>query len=91
MFQEFNNPGERNEGITTITWVCNEDQPKPKYWISDHISFVFHNLSGHDARLFIKELRQIFNKDDIGVTAENNEKYSGFNVKIIVKIYGVAN
>ena len=93
LFQEFNNPGERQEGINAITWVCNQDQPNCnlKYWISYHISFVFHNLSGHDAHFFVKQLRKIFNKSDIGVTAENNEKYSGFNVKIIVKIYGLIN
>jgi len=36
---------------------------------------VFHNLSGYDAHLFIKELRKRFNKEDIGVIAENKEKY----------------
>ena len=49
---------------------------------------MFHNLS-YDAHLFIKELRKRFNKNDIGVIAENKEKYISFNVKINVKIAGV--
>ena len=56
-----------------------------KYKIPDHIPIVFHNLSGYDAHLFIKELGRKFNKDDIGVIAENKEKYISFNVKINVK------
>lgn len=57
-----------------------------KYWIPDHISIVFHKLSGHDAYLLIKELRKYFSKGDIGVIAEKKEKYIGFNVKINVKL-----
>ena len=48
-----------------------------------------HNLSGYDAHLFIKELGRRFNKNDIGVIAENKEKYISFNVKINVKLAGV--
>ena len=59
------------------------------YRIPDHISIVFHNLSGYDAHLFIKELGRRFNKNDIGVIAENKEKYISFNVKINVKLAGV--
>ena len=56
-----------------------------KYKIPDHIPILFHNFSGYDAYLFIKELGRKFNKDDIGVTAENKEKYiSLINVKINV-------
>ena len=62
-----------------------------KYRIPDHIPIVFHNLSGHDAYLFIKELGKKFNKNDIGVIAENKEKYVSFNVKINVKLAGVSN
>ena len=47
-----------------------------KYRIPNHIPIVFHNLSGYDAHLFIKELGK-----DIGVIAENKEKYISFNVK----------
>ena len=53
-----------------------------KYLIPDHIPIVSHNLSGYDAHLFIKELGKRFNRDDIGVIAENKEKYISFNVKI---------
>ena len=38
-----------------------------KYRIPDYIPIVFHNLSGYDAHLFIKELGRRFNKNDIGV------------------------
>ena len=50
---------------------------------------MFHNLSGYDAHLFIKELGKKFNKDDIGVIAENKEKYISFNIKINIKLAGV--
>ena len=60
-----------------------------KYRIPDHIPIVFHNLSGYDSHLFIKELGRRFNKNDIGVIAENKEKYISFNVKINVKLAGV--
>ena len=60
-----------------------------KYKTPDYIPIVFHNLSGYDAHLFIKELGRRFNKNDIGVIAENKEKYISFNVKINVKLAGV--
>ena len=60
-----------------------------KYKIPGHIAIVFHNLSGYDAHLFIKELGRRFNKNDIGVISENKEKYISFNVKITVKSPGV--
>ena len=50
---------------------------------------MFHNLSGNDAHLFIKELVRRFNKNDIGVIgviAENKEKYISSNVEIKVKL-----
>lgn len=62
-----------------------------KYWMSDHILIAFHNLSRHDAHLFIKELGKKFNKDDVGVVAENNEKFIGFNVKIDVDLSTLTN
>ena len=62
-----------------------------KHRIPDHIPIVFHNLNGYDAHLFIKELGKRFNKNDIGVNAENEEKYIRFNVKINVKLAGVSN
>ena len=60
-----------------------------KYRIPGYIPIVFHNLSGYDAHLFIKELGRRFNKNDIGVIAENREKYISFNVKINIKLAGV--
>ena len=54
-----------------------------KYRIPDHIPIVFHNLSGYDAYLFIKKLGERFNKNDIGLIAENKEKYISFNVKLV--------
>ena len=60
-----------------------------KYLIPDYIPIVFHNLSGYDAHLFIKELGRTFNKNDIGVIAENKEKYINFSIKINVKLAGV--
>ena len=62
-----------------------------KYQIPDHIPIVFHNLSGYDTHLLIKELGKRFNRDDIGVIVENKEKYIRFNVKINVKLAGVSN
>ena len=52
---------------------------------------MFHNLSGYDAHLFIKELGRKFNKNNIGVIAKNKEKYINFNVKINVKLVGMKN
>ena len=63
---------------------CNQ-----KYRILDHIRIVFHNLSGYDAHLFIKKLGKRFSKNNIGVIAENKEKYISFNVKINFKLGGV--
>ena len=60
-----------------------------KYRIPDFVPIAFHNLSGYDAHLFIRELGKKFNKDDIGVIAEIKEKYISFNVSIPVKIAGV--
>ena len=48
-------------------------------------------MNGYDAHLFIKELVKRFNKNNIGVIAENKEKYIRFNVKINVKLAGVSN
>ena len=41
--------------------------------------------------MFIKELGKRFNKNDIGVIAENKEKYISFNVEINVKLAGMSN
>ena len=52
---------------------------------------MFPNLTGYNAHLFIKERGSRFNKKDIGVIAENKDKYISFNVKINVKLAGVKN
>ena len=51
---------------------------------------MFHNLSGYDDHLFIKELRKRFNKTDIGFIAESKEKYISFDFKISVRLAGVS-
>ena len=55
-----------------------------RYKIPLYIPIVFHNLSGYDAHLFIRELGKKFDKGKIGVIAENKEKYISFNVDIAV-------
>ena len=57
-----------------------------KYKIPKHIPIVFHNLSGYDAHLFIRQLGEKFQRKDIGVIAENKEKYISFNVKVDVQL-----
>ena len=51
------------------------------------IPIVFHNLSGYDAHLFIRELGKKFDKGKIGVIAENKEKYISFYVDVMVDKY----
>jgi len=60
---------------------CNLSHSIPK-----HIPVVFHNLSGYDAHIFIRELAQQFNVDEMEVLAENTEKYISFSVPIKVPI-----
>ena len=46
---------------------------------------MFHNLSGYDAHLFIKELG--LNQKDIGVIAKNKKDYITFSVNVAVDKY----
>ena len=46
---------------------------------------VFHNLSGYDSHLFIKNLG--FSEGNIDCIPNNEEKYISFSKKIEVKIY----
>ena len=46
---------------------------------------VFHNLSGYDAHLFVKELGK--HSKDIGVIAKNKEDYITFSVNVTVDKY----
>ena len=56
-----------------------------RYEIPSYIPVVFHNLSGYDAHLFIRELGK--KTDDIGVTAKNKEDYITFSVDVVVDMY----
>ena len=58
-----------------------------RYKIPSFIPIVFHNLSGYDAHLFIRELGKKFDKDKIGVIAENKEKYINFYINVVVGKY----
>ena len=46
-------------------------------------------MTGYDTHLFIKELGRRFKRKNIGIIAENKDKYISFNVKIKVKLAGV--
>ena len=46
---------------------------------------VFHNLSGYDAHLFIKELG--LHSSDMEVIAKNKEDYISFSIKVPVDKY----
>ena len=58
-----------------------------RYEIPSHIPIVFHNLSGYDAHLFIREPGKKVDKGNIGIIAENKEKYISFNVDVVVDKY----
>ena len=55
------------------------------YRIPSYIPVVFHNLSGYDAHLFIKELGK--NSRDMEVIAKNKEDYISFSVEVTVDKY----
>ena len=61
-----------------------------KYKIPDYIPIVFHNLTGYDAHLFIKELGRRFNKNDIRVIAENKEKHISLMLKLMSSWLGLS-
>ena len=52
---------------------------------------VSQNLIGYEAHLFIRELETKFNRDNIGVIAENKEKYISCNVKFNIELAWVSN
>ena len=56
-----------------------------RYLIPSYIPVVFHNLSGYDAYLFIKELGK--KSSNIGVIAKNKEDHITFSVDIAVDRY----
>ena len=56
------------------------------YKIPPYIPIVFHNLSGYDAHLFIKELAALTD-GSIGVIAKITEDYISFSIKVEVDKY----
>ena len=56
-----------------------------KYKKANFTPVVFHNLSGYDAHLFIKNLG--YNQGDINCIANNEEKYISFTKTITVGSY----
>ena len=56
-----------------------------RYRIPSYIPVVFHNLSGYDAHLFIKELGS--KSSNIEVIAKNREDYITFSVDVMVDRY----
>ena len=53
-----------------------------QYTVLHYIPIVFHNPSGYDVHLFIRELGKKFDSGSIGIIAENKEKYISFTVNI---------
>ena len=60
-----------------------------QYKIPSYIPIVFHNLSGYNAHLFIKELASITDGSigHMGVIAKNTEDYISFSFKVEVNKY----
>ena len=58
-----------------------------QYKIPSYILIVFHNLSGYDAHLFIKELAASTDEARMGVIAKNKEDYISFSIKVEVDKY----
>ena len=56
-----------------------------RYRIPSYIPVIFHNLSGYDAHLFIKEFGK--HSNDIGVIVKSKEDYITFSDKIAVDRY----
>ena len=56
-----------------------------KYKIPSYTPVVFHNISGYDAHLFIKELGG--HASDMEVIAKNKEDYISFSIKVPVEKY----
>ena len=56
-----------------------------RYKILSYIPVVFHNLSGYDAHLFIRELGG--HTSDMEVIAKNKEDYISFSIKVPVDSY----
>ena len=57
-----------------------------RYKIPEFIPVAFHNLSGYDAHLFIKEISEQFDVNEIGCIAESREKYISITIDTKAKI-----
>ena len=55
-----------------------------QYKIPSYIPIVFHNLSGYDAHLFIKELAASTDGAKMSIIAKNKEDYISFSIKVEV-------
>ena len=53
-----------------------------RYKIPSYIPVVFHNLSGYDAYLFIREMGK--KSKDIRVIAKNKENYITFSINVAI-------
>ena len=51
----------------------------------NEVNLEFHNLSGYDAHLFIKQLATKINHGEINCIAENSEKYITFSFPMNVE------
>ena len=84
--KEFNDPQNKNVRdhchYTGLYQGATHNNCNLKFRIQDHITIAFHNLSGYDAHLYIKELGMRFNKNVLNFS---------FNVKINVKLAVVSN
>ena len=58
---------------------------KLRYKIPSYIPVVFHNLSGHDAHLFVREL--CGHTSDMEVITKNKEDHISFSIKVPVDSY----
>lgn len=58
-----------------------------RFKIPTYIPIVFHNLSGYDAHLFIKELAKQYGSSNLKAIAENKEKYISFSLDVKVGEY----
>ena len=56
-----------------------------RYKIPSYIPVVFHNFSGYDAHLFIRELGA--HTSEMGMIAKNKEDYISFSIKVPVEKY----
>ena len=56
-----------------------------RYKVPSYIPVVFHNLSGYDAHLFIRELGA--HTSEMGMIVKNKEDYISFSIKVPVDSY----